>query len=153
MGFIALSGSAWISNDVASGYCLSMEAIHAESIAKNDIKMDISKEMVKLLRDKRDHVYLQAVVNDAKTSPFSVLTLIVCAQFQFQSWLFHTDPVRGWHHTHASPTHLLQTNFLLRIDLDCKSQDNCSKFKLVLELMPLSIFFSGNFLNVYNILN
>lgn len=103
--------------------------------------MDISKEMVKLLLDKPDHVYLQAVVNDAKTSPFSVLILIVHAQFQFQSWLVHTDPVRGWHHTHASPTHLLQTNFLLRIDLDCKSQDNCSKFKLVLEMMPLSIFF------------
>lgn len=49
MGFITLSGSAWISNDVASGYCIMLqEAIHAESIAKNGIKMDIGTEMVKL---------------------------------------------------------------------------------------------------------
>lgn len=47
--------------------------------------MDISTEVVKLWLDKPDHVYLQYAVNDVKTTPFSVLTLIVRAQFQFQS--------------------------------------------------------------------
>lgn len=45
--------------------------------------MDISTDMVKLLLDKLDHMYLQYVVKDAK--PFSVSTLIVGTQFQFQS--------------------------------------------------------------------
>lgn len=100
MGFIALPGSGWITKDVSSGYCTTkQEAIHEESAVKNDIKMGIGTEMVKLLLDKPDHVSLQYVANNVKTTPLSVLTLTFCAQFQFQSCFFHVDPARIWHYT------------------------------------------------------
>lgn len=80
MGFITLPGSAWVIKEVSPGYCITkQEAIHAESTVKNEIKMGLSTEMVKLLLDKPVHVSPQYVDSGAKTTPLSVLTLMVCA--------------------------------------------------------------------------
>lgn len=80
MGFIALPGSTWVTKDVSPGYFnTKQEAIHAESTVKNEIKMGISTEMVKLLLDKPERVSPQYVDSGAKTTPLSVLALTVCA--------------------------------------------------------------------------
>lgn len=93
MAFIALPCSAWLTKDVSPGNCITkQEAVHAESTAKRDIKIGIST--VKLLLDKPDQVSLQYVGNDAKTTSLLVLTLTVCAQFQFQSQFLHGGPAR-----------------------------------------------------------